>query len=181
MNIRDAREELKENGVNDPFKRTNFREGTRTRNQNAIMETNERMEESLSQTQTFNPAGSSLPTEQNTNEEIKITNRYGELIEENLDANEEKTDNEKETSLSDMEGIEGFWGPLEPKAQRRGRRGHKAAEKDKGTMNKRSRETSPTIESSTKKDTKEHKTSWKIQNWALQKNKGSFRGPFDCK
>ena len=148
MSIRDARDELRERGVIDPTKRKAYSAATRERNNQG------KTDETLTQTQQFNPANRPSPKKQDANKGwIETSNKFERINEERLDENTDKTE-----IATEMEGIEGFWDAAEkPKPQRKNKgQTTPSKQNNKGAWNKRSRETSPTTGKDTRKESKQN-------------------------
>ena len=143
MSIRDAKDELKEKGITDPYKHTTYAKATTTKDNSESGATrNEEMEEeNLAPTQQFQETREPNMSTQSTNEDsVTTSNRFTGMREENLDGSEGATST-SETAVFDMEDIEGFWGtPKEPKPQRgkggNGKRTYSPGDEKKGKESK---------------------------------------------
>ena len=162
MSARDARDELKERGVTDPYKGRSFTGTVRNSQENRRTEnqSNEQNEQDLDQTQQFRAQTSPSPRAEKTNEElvdssvIQINNRFAGMNEESL---EQMDDNEGNQDGVSMSQLEGFWdSSSQPKPQRNSK-GKKTQGKQNGkvALNKRSRDTSPVNESSSTTEDKQ--------------------------
>ena len=152
IGVRDAREELKERGILDPYKRTTYAKVAKADNtrQNEQKPTEEEEDMELTQQFTQTPTQASSQAESVTTE----INRFAALGEENLDEGSQGAQDENQYTMQDLAG---FWGTAPtPQKQRSKNKNRKQEEETqgKGAIAKRTRETSPTTESKTKEKEK---------------------------
>ena len=155
MSIKDARDELKENGIHDPFKRTTYSQVTTNGSSQATTNgssqgTSPGREEELEPTQQFEANTQVTPerpkaTDRGIEDNVANTsNRFAGIGEEELDeAN--PNENDGMMTIEDLDDLDGFWErKSQPKQQRKGK-GQRTPPKEttNGGKGKRSRETSP--------------------------------------
>ena len=149
MSIRDAKEELKERGIENPYRKTTYAAVSKNAENNQIRNQNndsneEKSEENLPPTQQFSEASEPKAGEVREEEMIQTSNRFAGMSEEMLDGSED-INSSNETSMMGLDEIEGFWDTPESKPQRsKGGKVKRPLSPGEGNKKKSSREkTSP--------------------------------------
>ena len=191
MSTRDAREQLKERGIKDPFKNNSYASIVKGKQNHQKKQDERSLEEDLAQTQMFTPTTSSSPKhparENDTNKaatkriedsSLETRNRFSLMSEEKLDDEQDEIVNSKgDDSLISMSDMDEAWESCKSRSKPQRKLSHlkSNSRETKGAGGKRSRETSPKMEANPKQN-KKHESPPNKRNLGIGYSSSSEEG-----